>query len=193
MAARQIRSIAVFCGSNPGSSPAYIQSARSLGVALAREGITVVYGGTVNGLMGVLADAALTAGAEVHGVVTETLHQRGQTHPRLTRLDVTPTLRLRKERMAALADAFIALPGGIGTIEELMDMWGRNQLAEMDKPIGLLNPLGFFDGFLRFLDHMVDERFLPVAHRQAIAVEADAAALIGALRRHERTDVPKWL
>ncbi|MGA7438226.1 MAG: TIGR00730 family Rossman fold protein [Luteibacter sp.] len=190
---RTITSVAVFCGSNQGGASGYADAAKWLGHILGSERITLVYGGTVNGLMGILADAALAAGGEVHGVVTLSLHQRGHTHPRLSRKDITPNLRLRKERMAELADAFIALPGGIGTLEELMDTWGRNQLAEIDKPMGLLNTLGFFDGFLRFLDHMVGERFLPDAHRQALSVDADARGLVDALRRYQRTDVPKWL
>ncbi len=111
----------------------------------------------------------------------------------LSALEIMPTLRARKERMAALADAFIALPGGIGTLEEFLEVWTMNQLAEIDKPAGLLDTRGFFQAFLGFIDHMVDERFLPPAHRHSIVVDADPARLIDGLQRFERVDVPKWL
>lgn len=164
-----------------------------LGRALGEAGITIVYGGTTKGLMGVVANAALEAGGSVHGVITESLHQRGQSHSGLTKHEIVLTLRSRKERMVELSDAFIALPGGIGTIEELMEVWTMNQLSEIDKPVGLLNPAGFFDAFLGFIDHMVDTQFLPAAHRQSIAVDIDASALIQKLRTYARVDVPKWL
>jgi uncharacterized protein (TIGR00730 family) len=120
MTIRSIKAIAVFCGSNHGASEEFADGARALGRALGSQGITTVYGGTTKGLMGVVADAALEAGGKVHGVITEALHQRGQSHSGLTRHEIAPTLRGRKERMVEIADAFIALPGGIGTIEELM-------------------------------------------------------------------------
>ena len=193
MAARVLKSIAVFCGSNHGASGDFAEGARTLGRALGTSGVTVVYGGTTKGLMGIVADAALAAGGHVHGVTTESLHRRGQSHPGLTRHEIALNLRSRKERMAGLADAFIALPGGIGTIEELMEVWAMNQLSEIDKPLGLLNTAGFFTAFLRFIDHMVDTGFLPAAHRHSIRVNEDANVLIDDLRRHARVDVPKWL
>jgi uncharacterized protein (TIGR00730 family) len=190
---RTIKSVAVFCGSNLGATDAYARGARALGTALAAAGITLVYGGTTKGLMGVVADAALAGGGAVHGVITERLHQRGHSHAGLTRHEIAPTLRVRKERMAALADAFIALPGGIGTMEEFMEVWTMNQLGEVDKPAGLLDTEGFFTAFLAFVDHMVEARFLPAAHRHSIAVDADAATLVEKLRTFETVDVPKWL
>ena len=193
MTTRSIKSVAVFCGSNFGASEVFADGARRLGRALGEAGITIVYGGTTKGLMGVVANAALEAGGSVHGVITESLHQRGQSHSGLTKHEIVLTLRSRKERMIELSDAFIALPGGIGTIEELMEVWTMNQLSEIDKPVGLLNPAGFFDAFLGFIDHMVDTKFLPAAHRQSIAVDIDASALIQKLRTHARVDVPKWL
>ena len=193
MTTRSIKSVAVFCGSNFGASEVFADGARVLGRALGEAGITMVYGGTTKGLMGVVANAALEAGGSVHGVITESLHQRGQSHSGLTKHEIVLTLRSRKERMVELSDAFIALPGGIGTIEELMEVWTMNQLSEIDKPVGLLNPAGFFDAFLGFIDHMVDTKFLPAAHRQSIAVDIDASALIQKLRTHARVDVPKWL
>jgi len=193
MALRHIRAVAVFCGSNLGSSGVYAEGARRLGAELARADIALVYGGTTKGLMGILADAVLDAGGTVHGVITDRLHQRGHSHAALTRHEIVATLRSRKERMVELADGFIAMPGGIGTIEELMEVWSGNQLSEIDKPVGLLDTAGFFAPFLGFIDHMVETRFLPPAHRHSICVDADAAALIEKLRSFERTNVPKWL
>ena len=193
MALRHIRAVAVFCGSNLGSSGVYAEGARRLGAELARADIALVYGGTTKGLMGILADAVLDAGGTVHGVITDRLHQRGHSHATLTRHEIVATLRSRKERMVELADAFIAMPGGIGTIEELMEVWSGNQLSEIDKPVGLLDTAGFFAPFLGFIDHMVETLFLPPAHRHSICVDADPAALIEKLRTFEPTTVPKWL
>lgn len=190
---RSIKTIAVFCGSNLGGSDEFADGARALGKALGQAGITLVYGGTTKGLMGVVADAVLLSGGNVHGVITERLHQRGHSHSGLTEHEIAPTLRNRKERMAELADAFIALPGGIGTIEELMEVWTMNQLSEIDKPVGLLNSANFFAAFLSFIDHMVEAKFLPPAHRHSISVEATADTLIEKLRAYKRVEVPKWL
>jgi uncharacterized protein (TIGR00730 family) len=123
--------------------------------------------------MGVVSDAALASGGDVHGVITKSLHQRGHSHSGLTKHEIALTLRSRKKRIVELADAFIALPGGIGTIEELMEVWTT--------------------AFLGFIDHMVDTKFLPAAHRHSISVDADASALIDKLRSYARVDVPKWL
>jgi uncharacterized protein (TIGR00730 family) len=193
MPMRSIKTIAVFCGSNYGASKEYAEGARMLGLTLGKAGITLVYGGTTRGLMGIVADAALEAGGSVHGVITESLRQRGQLHSGLTRHECVPTLRSRKERMTELADAFIALPGGIGTIEEFMEVWAMNQLSEIDKPMGLLNCAGFFTTFLGFIGHMVDAEFLPAAHRHAISVDADPVALIDKLHHYTRVNIPKWL
>lgn len=191
--ARTIKSVAVFCGSNFGDSDAYADGARALGTALAKAGITLVYGGTTKGLMGVVADSLMTAGGTAHGVITASLHARGHAHPNLTHSETVDTLRGRKERMADLADAFIAMPGGIGTMEEMMEVWTMNQLGEIDKPVGLLNISDFYAPFLGFIDHMVVSKFLPPAHRHSIAVDPDPAVLIDKLRTFEKTDVPKWL
>lgn len=191
--AREIKSVAVFCGSNFGGSDAYAEGARQLGIALARDNITLVYGGTTKGLMGVVADALLGAGGNAHGVITERLHQRGHSHGNLTRSEIVATLRGRKERMAELADAFIVMPGGIGTMEEMMEVWTMNQLGEIDKPVGLLDIDGFYTPFLAFIDHMVTTQFLPAAHRHSICVDPEPAALIEKLRTFQKTDVPKWL
>lgn len=190
---RTLRTVAVFCGSNTGATDAYAHAAAELGRALAGQGITLVYGGTNKGLMKAVADSTLAHGGQAHGIITEKLHGLGHVHPDLTRREIVPTLAIRKARMMELADAFIALPGGIGTLEEVMVVWSRNQLGEMDKPVGLLDVAGFFSPFLLFLDNMVQTKFLPPAHRTAISVDADPEALIERLRAHEATDVPKWL
>jgi uncharacterized protein (TIGR00730 family) len=190
---RALSSIAVFCGSNFGAGPAYAEAAAALGKVMAAAGITLVYGGTTKGLMGVVADAILAAGGQAHGVITESLHSRGHSHQTLTSHEITGTLRTRKSRMVELADAFIALPGGIGTVEELMEVWTMNQLGEIDKPVGLLDTSRFFEPFLGFIDRMVAEKFLPASHRHSISVDADPARLIENLRNFERTTEPKWL
>jgi len=193
MTTRSIKTVAVFCGSNFGASDEFADGARALGQALGKAGLTMVYGGTTKGLMGIVADTALASGGKVHGVITESLHRRGHSHAGLTNHEITPTLRGRKERMVELADAFIALPGGIGTIEEFMEVWTMNQLSEIDKPVGLLNTAGFFTAFLGFIDHMVETKFLPPAHRHSISVDAAPSALIDKLSNYARVDVPKWL
>jgi uncharacterized protein (TIGR00730 family) len=147
MTIRSIKTIAVFCGSNYGASEEFADGARALGRALGKAGITIVYGGTTKGLEGVVADAALASGGNVHRVITDSLHQRGHSHSGLTKREIALTLRNR-ERMVELADAFIALLGGIGTIEEFMEVWTMNQLSEIDKPVGLLNLADFFRAFL---------------------------------------------
>jgi uncharacterized protein (TIGR00730 family) len=190
---RSITSIAVFCGSNFGNSDAYADGARRLAQALADARITLVYGGTTKGLMGVVADVLIGAGGTTHGVITEKLHQRGHAHPNLHHSEIVATLRNRKQRMAELADAFIAMPGGIGTMEEMMEVWTMNQLSEIDKPIGLLNVAGFYQPFLAFIDHMVECKFLPPEHRHSISVNPDPAALIEQLRHFVPTSIPKWL
>ncbi len=190
---RNLKAIAIFCGSNVGGVDDYAQGARRLGEALARARITLVYGGTTKGLMGIVADAALQGGGEVHGVITESLHARGHSHAGLTRHEMSTTLRARKHRMAELADAFIALPGGLGTIEEFMEVWVQNQLGEFEKPAGLLDTAGFYQPFLAFVDQMVSARFLPPTHRHSIAVDADPDALVEKLINFQRVETPKWL
>lgn len=190
---RPIRSIAVFCGSNIGRGERYADAARSLGTALGCGGVTLVYGGTNMGLMGLLADAVLAAGGRVHGVITHQLLEKGYLHPGLDVSEVAEDLSARKTRMAELADAFIALPGGIGTLDEFLEIWTLNQLGDLDKPAGLLDVDGYYQPFMGFVDHMIAERFLPAAHRNGIVLDPDPAALIGKLRCFERVAVQKWL
>ncbi len=190
---RTLRSIAVFCGSNTGKGDTYLDAARELGAAIGNAGITLVYGGTHKGLMGVLADAALEAGGRVHGVITKRLADQGHLHERLTKHEIVDGMRLRKLRMAEEADAFIALPGGIGTLEEFMEVWTLNQLGDIDKPAGLFDVNGYYQPFMSFIDHMIAERFLPAAHRGSIVVAPRAGLLLEGLATFERTQVPKWM
>ena len=190
---RPISSVAVFCGSNPGDSAVFVDAARSLGAELARRRIVLVFGGTHMGLMGALADAHLAGGGEAHGVITTRLHEKGHLHPRLTRHEIVADMALRKQRMAELADAFIALPGGMGTLEELMEVMVLNQLGYFDKPAGMLNVDGFHDRFLGFVDHMVERSFLPADHRRNVISASQPGALIDALVHHEKSTVSKWL
>jgi uncharacterized protein (TIGR00730 family) len=191
--ARNINAVAVFCGSNTGEGESYVAAAAALGRALGARGITLVYGGTHKGLMGVLADAVLESGGTAHGLITERLHGKGHLHAGLTIHEIAPSMRARKERMLGLADACIALPGGLGTVEEFMEAWTLNQLGEIDKPVGLLNVAGYYDPFMAFIDSMIARRFLPPAHRDSIQVSPDPFTLIDALAAYETITVPKWM
>lgn len=193
MTQNTINSIAVYCGSNTGSGSKYLDAAASLGTLCADNGIRVIYGGTHKGLMGALADAALAAGGEVYGVLSQRLFDKGHLHTGLTQHEILPSMKERKHRMVELADAFIALPGGIGTLEEFMEVWTLNQLGELDKPAGLFNIANYYTPLMGFVDHMIAESFLPVAHRQSIVIENTAAALIDGLLKLEKTTVPKWM
>ena len=190
---RVLSAVAVFSGSNFGGHPAYAEGAKALGEALARRGIRLVYGGTNKGLMGVLADAVLAGGGEAHGVITERLAAKGHRHPGLTQTETAPDMRARKRRMADLADAFVALPGGIGTLEEFMEVWTLNQLGEFTKPAGLLDIRGFYQPLMGMVDHMIAESFLPAAHRNGIVLDADPEALLDGLIRFQPVTVAKWL
>ena len=190
---RELRSIAVFCGSNFGDSDIFSSAAAKLGEEIAHRGIRLVYGGTNKGLMGVLADSALKHGGHVHGVITRRLSEKGHLHPSLSLSEILDSMKERKARMLALADASIALPGGIGTLEEFMETWTLNQLQEVDKPTGLLNVDGFYDPLLHLIDRMVERKFLPVAHRDELATHTDPGALIDMLANQRSISTPKWL
>lgn len=191
MTRRSITSICVMCGSNDGRNPAYIAAATRLGECLARRRIKVVYGGAQVGLMGALADAALGAGGEVAGIITPDLAER-VGHHRL-RLERVHTMHERKRRFSELADAYIALPGGFGTLDELFEALTWNQLGIHDKPTGLLNTGGYFDGLLSFLRHAEDERFVRAEHRAMLLVGEAPGTLIDALGAQPPVAVDKRL
>jgi hypothetical protein len=170
--------LCVFCGASPGRDPAYAALARAVGRGLAERGIGLVYGGGRIGLMGAVADAALDAGGEVIGVIPSRLVERELAHRGVTDLRVVETLHARKATMAELSDAFMALPGGFGTLEELMEVVSWAQLDLHTKPIGLLGPAGYWDGLLAWLDRVVAEGFITPRHRALVAVDPDLAAML---------------
>lgn len=186
-------SVCVFCGSNQGSRPAYAGAARSVARALARAGLNLVYGGGSIGLMGVLAESALAAGVHVTGVAPRRLIEREVVHRGLTELHVVESMHERKAKMAALADAFLGLPGGYGTLDELFEALTWTQLGYHRKACGLLNVEGFFDGLAGYLDHALAERFLTREHREMLVVEDDPDRLIERLAEMQLPQVSKWI
>ncbi|QRY79863.1 TIGR00730 family Rossman fold protein [Pseudomonas sp. PDNC002] len=188
-----LRSICVFCGASPGATPIYQETAEALGRYLAENGIQLVYGGGAVGLMGMVANAALAAGGEVIGIIPQSLKDAEVGHHGLTRLEVVDGMHARKARMAELSDAFIALPGGLGTLEELFEVWTWGQLGYHGKPLGLLEVNGFFDPLLTFLDHLVQERFVRQPHRDMLQRADSPAALIEALAAWKPLAAPKWV
>lgn len=182
----------MFTGSSPGRRSAYVAAAQALGGALAAEGVGLVYGGASVGLMGALADAALAAGGEVLGVLPRGLHERELAHPGLTRLEVVGSMHERKARMAELADGFVALPGGAGTLEELFEVWTWAQLGLHRKPLGLLDVEGFHGPLVRLVDHLVDEGFLQPAYRAMLLVESDPHRLLARFAAYQPPR-EKWL
>ncbi len=182
-----IRTLCVYCGSSTGHDPAYGDVARALGRQMAERGLSLVYGGGHVGLMGMIADAVMEAGGEVTGVIPSALMEAEVGHERLTRLHVVNDMHERKALMAELADGFIALPGGIGTLEELFEVMTWLQLGYHTKPVGLLNVLGFYDALLAFLDKQRDTGFLRAEHR-ALLITDDAPASL--LQRMQAFDMP---
>lgn len=178
--------VCVYCGSATGRGQAYVECAREFGRLLAARGVELVFGGGGIGLMGVLADAVLAGGGRVHGVIPRSLVERELAHASLTTLHVVETMHQRKARMAELADAFLALPGGIGTLDELFEIWTWTQLGFHSRPLGLLNAQGYFDPLLAFLDHAVAEGFLAPAHRGLLRVGAGPGELLDALEAAAR-------
>lgn len=174
----------VYCGSRHGRLPAYTQAARQLGEAIGKRGWQLVYGGGHVGLMGEVADATLAAGGTVVGVITEALMQREVGHRGLTELHVVRTMHERKQAMAERADLFIALPGGIGTMEELFEVWTWRQLGYHDQPIGILNTAGYYDAFLRLCSQMVDEGFLAPPQHAVLVTDDEPERLLLTLARH---------
>jgi uncharacterized protein (TIGR00730 family) len=185
--------VCVYAGSNPGTDPAHAEAARALGTLLASRGIGVVYGGGRVGLMGVVADAALAAGGTVVGIIPAQLDRREIAHPGLTELIVVDTMHERKTLMAERSDAFVALPGGLGTIEELVEAATWTQLGIHDKPVGLLDSAGYWAPLDAFLEHSVGAGFLRAEHRRAIVRDADPAPLLTAMEAWQPVRVQKWL
>ncbi len=188
-----MRRVCVFCGSNYGNRDAYRETAATLGRSLAARGIGLVYGGSKVGLMKTLADAVLSLDGEVIGVMPEHLVRQEVLHPALSDVRIVRSMHERKAVMAELADAFIALPGGYGTLDELCEALSWSQLGLHRKACGLLNIEGFFDGLLRLLDRAVEEGFLRREHRDLLLVDTDGDRLIDRLASYEPADVEKWV
>lgn len=187
-----IASVCVFCGASTGTHPAYREAAVALGRALAERKLTLVYGGGAVGLMGIVADAALAAGGEVIGIIPQSLKDKEIGHSGLTRLEVVDGMHARKARMAELSDAFIALPGGLGTLEELFEVWTWGQLGYHGKPLGLLEVNGFYGQLTAFLDHIVGEGFVRAPHRDMLQVSESPQILLNALDAWQPSVQPKW-
>jgi uncharacterized protein (TIGR00730 family) len=193
VAVHAVRRVCVFCGSNTGTNSEYRDAAEELGREIARRGWGLVYGGGSVGLMGVVADAVLAGGGEVIGVIPEMLATKELLHTGATKMHIAPTMHARKALMEELADAFVALPGGYGTFEELLEIITWAQLGIHAKPIGLLNTCRFYDGLTQFFDHAIDEGFIKARQRGLIVVADSAQDLFDRLVRHEMPQVRKWI
>ncbi|PZN99326.1 MAG: TIGR00730 family Rossman fold protein [Hyphomicrobiales bacterium] len=188
-----MKSVCVFCGSNPGNDPVYADAARAMGAEIARRGMVLVYGGGAVGLMGIVADAALAAGGEVHGVIPRALREKEVGHHHLTRLEIVETMHIRKARMAELSEGFIAMPGGIGTFEELFEIWTWGQLGIHDKPLAFLNVAGFYDPLATFLDNTVEAGFLKPTHRAMTITDTQPATLLDRMEGYVPAATYKWV
>jgi uncharacterized protein (TIGR00730 family) len=188
------RAICVFCGSSPGDDPAFVATAEALGRAAAASGRALIYGGSKTGLMGAVANAALAAGGRVTGVIPRSLMQKELAHESLTDLRVVASMHDRKAAMADLADAFVALPGGLGTLEEFFEVWTWAQLGLHAKPVALLRVPGFFDPLIQFLDALVAHRFVRREHRDLLIVDDDPVNLLARLDAWRPPAAqPKWI
>lgn len=185
--------LCVFCGSSPGNKPEYLAAAQQLGTALAKAGIGLVYGGAQVGLMGAVADAALAAGGEVIGVIPRHLVERELAHEGLTTLHEVGSMHERKAMMADLSDGFIALPGGVGTFEELFEVWTWGQLGHHQKPCALFNAAGYYDQLIAFLDHALTEGFMRQPYRDMLIVDNQVDSLLDRVRRYSPPSVSKWV
>lgn len=185
--------VCVYCGSNLGARPIYAEAAIALADELVRQDLELVYGGAAKGIMGVIADRVLERGGKVHGVIPKMLQDKEIAHEGLTELHVVPSMHQRKTVMAALSDGFIAMPGGFGTLEEIIEIvtWGQLQIHE--KPCALFNVDGYFDSLLSYLDHAVQEGFLRAENRRMLLSGDDAAGLLAKLERYTAPKIEKWI
>ncbi|MEW6239604.1 MAG: TIGR00730 family Rossman fold protein [Chloroflexota bacterium] len=190
-----MKSICVFCGSSDRVHADYLAGARQMGAALARRGIRLIFGGGKTGLMGAAAEGALTAGGEVIGVIIPSMHTAALAHMGLTRMDVTENMHARKARMHELADGYIALPGGYGTLDELFEAITWAQIGAHEKPVGLLNIRNYYDHLLAAIDHAVAEGFIFPEHRKSLHFASDPEALIDSMESHAHPHeaVKRWM
>ncbi|MGR9045247.1 MAG: LOG family protein [Gammaproteobacteria bacterium] len=190
---KQVKKICIYCGSRPGRLEVYASSARRLAESLVSRQIDLVYGGASVGIMGVVADHVLKLGGKVTGVIPDALVRKEVAHHNLTELHITRSMHERKTLMAELSDGFIALPGGIGTLEELFEIWTWAQLGLHDKPCGLLNVEGYFDPLRKFLDHAVAEQFVKQSDRAMMMIDSEPEVLLDRLVNYQPPAVAKWM
>ncbi len=188
-----MKTICIFCGSNTGKDAVYADATRALVQAIAAAGYRIVFGGGKVGLMGVVAEAALAAGIYVIGVTPRRLLEHEVVHTGLSELHVADSMHERKVMMSTKADAFIVLPGGFGTYDEMFEVMTLTQLGVHDKPLGLLNTAGFYSPLMKFLDHAVEERFVRAEHRDMLVVDDDPARLLQRLAQWTKPQVSKWM
>ena len=188
-------SLCVYCGSADGVDEEFVEAARKIGNIIAQQGMTLIFGGGRTGLMGTLSDSVLQAGGKVVGVIIENMNTPALAHPGLTRMEVTSTIHQRKARMYELADGYIALPGGYGTLDELFETLTWGQIGAHSKPVGLLNVRGYYDPLLEMLDRAVKEKFLFPEHRQSLLSDSDPERLLEAMKKHHHPHeaVRRWL
>jgi len=187
-----MKAVCVYCGSSYGANPIYTEAAQAFGRALVASNLALVYGGGKVGLMGVIADTVMAGGGRAIGVIPELLVDKEVGHAGLTELHVVPDMHHRKKMMADFADAFVALPGGAGTLEELFEVYTWAQLGYHRKPVGILNIGGFYDPLMALLDHTVREGFMREAYREMLQTDSDPAALIAKLQRYHAPEKDKW-
>jgi TIGR00730 family protein len=188
-----IKSICVYCGSSAGRREVYAHAARNLAEALVKRNIRLVYGGADIGIMGTLADQVLGLGGQVIGVIPKALAHKEVAHANLTELYVTDSMHARKMQMAELSDGFIALPGGIGTLEELFEILTWAQLGFHQKPCGVLNVDGYYDSLIGFLDHVVQEEFVKPIHRSLLIVESNLDILLERYQHYQAPEIKRWV
>lgn len=188
-----MRSICVFCGSSSGLNEIYKTQTRLFGHLISKNNLTLVYGGGKVGLMGILADAVIESGGKSIGVIPQSIVELEIAHDKLTELFIVNSMSERKIKMADISDAFVALPGGFGTLDELAEVLTYNQLRIIDKPVGILNVNGYFDPLIKFLDHAVNERFVREEHRNNIFISNNAAELLKMLREYQPVTIEKWI
>jgi uncharacterized protein (TIGR00730 family) len=188
-----MKRICVYCGSNPGLNPRFREAAVELGNELVARNLGLVYGGASVGIMGVIADTVIAAGGEVTGVLPQALNEKEIAHPGLTKLHVVASMHERKALMAELADGFIALPGGWGTIEEIFEVLTWAQLGFHQKPCGLLNEQGYYNHLFAFLEHAIEQQFVKAEYWPMLMMKPDAVSILDAFTRYKAPNVKKWI
>ena len=187
-----MKNISIFCGAHEGKNPKYAQSAKIISEAIAKKGINVIFGGGNVGLMKIISDTALDNGVEVLGISLKSLHALELANPRLNEIVVTDTLLDRKDEFMSRSDAFIVLPGGVGSLDELAEIMASNQLGIINKPVGILNTEGYYDHLLKWFDKAVEEGFIPSANLKELLVSDNPEELVDLVVNHERPSDDNW-